>query len=59
MTAADQVKDHGLRLPDGRRLGLHGTPESRLKVSIAHEVGRQTALAIVAPDRWGFERTRR
>ena len=73
MTAADQVKDHGLRLPDGRRLGfriygdpggtpilfLHGTPGSRLKFSIAHEVGRQTALAIVAPDRWGFESTRR
>jgi hypothetical protein len=55
MTAADQVKGHGLRLPDGRWLGfhiygdpggtpilfLHGTPGSRLKLSIAHEVGRQ------------------
>jgi pimeloyl-ACP methyl ester carboxylesterase len=68
MTAADQVRDHGLQLPDGRRLGfriygdpggtpilfLHGTPGSRLKFSIAHEVGRQMGLAIVAPDRWGY-----
>jgi pimeloyl-ACP methyl ester carboxylesterase len=47
MTAADQVKGHGLQLPDGHWLGfhiygdpggtpilfLHGTPGSRLKSS--------------------------
>jgi pimeloyl-ACP methyl ester carboxylesterase len=68
MTGADQVEDQRLRLPDGRRLGfrvygdpqglpvlfLHGTPGSRLKFAIAHEAGRRLALAIVAPDRWGY-----
>jgi pimeloyl-ACP methyl ester carboxylesterase len=64
----DRVKDHSLRLPDGRQLGyriygdpagqpvlfLHGTPGSRLKFSIAHESGRSLGVAIVAPDRWGY-----
>jgi pimeloyl-ACP methyl ester carboxylesterase len=68
MSGTDQVRDHSLRLPDGRRLGfriygdpvgtpilfLHGTPGSRLKFSIAHDAGRERGLAIVAPDRWGY-----
>jgi pimeloyl-ACP methyl ester carboxylesterase len=65
---ADKIEDRRLRLADGRRLGfrvygdpqgrpvlfLHGTPGSRLKFAIAHEAGRRAALAIVAPDRWGY-----
>jgi len=35
-------------------LFLHGTPGSRLKFAIAHEAGKSLALAIVAPDRWGY-----
>jgi len=63
-----KVKDQLLRLPDGRALGyrvwghgaglallfLHGTPGSRLKFAIGHELGRKLGLAIVAPDRWGY-----
>jgi pimeloyl-ACP methyl ester carboxylesterase len=68
MSGPDQVKDERLRLADGRALGfriygdpegtpilfLHGTPGSRLKFSIVHEAGKDLALAIVAPDRWGY-----
>jgi pimeloyl-ACP methyl ester carboxylesterase len=60
--------DRVLRLADGRALGfrvygdpagspllfLHGTPGSRLKFAIGHEVGRELGLALVAPDRWGY-----
>lgn len=67
-TAAEQVEDRTLWLPDGRRLGfriygdphglpvlfLHGTPGSRLKFTIAHEGGQRLGLAIIAPDRWGY-----
>jgi pimeloyl-ACP methyl ester carboxylesterase len=67
MTAAG-VADQHLRLRDGRRIGyciygdpagapilfLHGTPGSRLKFAIGHEVSKSLGLAIIAPDRWGY-----
>ena len=65
---ADLVPDQRLRLPDGRLLGfciygdpsglpvvfLHGTPGSRLQISLAHEACEQLGVALIAPDRWGY-----
>jgi len=65
---ANDVADQVLRLADGRALGfriygdaegtpvlfLHGTPGSRLKLVIGHDVGRELGLALIAPDRWGY-----
>jgi pimeloyl-ACP methyl ester carboxylesterase len=65
---AERVPDQRLRLADGRRLGfrvygdpaglsvlfLHGTPGSRLQMSLAHQACIDLRLALVAPDRWGY-----
>lgn len=65
---ADLVADRQIRLGDGRRLGfrvygnaagmpvlfLHGTPGSRLQMSLAHDVCREFGVALIAPDRWGY-----
>lgn len=55
-------------LADGRRLGfreygcangmsviaLHGTPGSRMKFAIAHDVSCALGLRLICPDRWGY-----
>lgn len=66
--AAEPVADQVIRLGDGRTLGycvwgdpggrpllfLHGTPGSRLQLSMTHARSRELGLALIAPDRWGY-----
>lgn len=39
-------------------LMLHGTPGSRFKFSSTDDVARRLGLQVIAPDRWGYGRTR-
>ena len=60
--------DGVVALPDGRSItyrsfgsadgtpliALHGTPGSRLKFTVAHQIALHLGVRIIAPDRWGY-----
>ena len=68
MAVSDPRQDETFRLSDGRQIGfcqygrqdgmpvlaLHGTPGSRLKYRIAHDIAERHGLRLIAADRWGY-----
>ena len=68
MEPTDPERDETFRLDDGRSIGfrqfgcregfpvlaLHGTPGSRLKYRVAHDIALRRGLRLVSADRWGY-----